>query len=65
MNILEDMLPKITEPLFTTKSEGMGLGLSISIALLQNNDIEAKITSKPGQGTSFQLRLAGELKSDQ
>lgn len=65
MGIAAEDLPKITEPLFTTKSEGMGLGLSISMALLQKNNIEAKITSEPGQGTSFQLHLAGELKSDQ
>lgn len=65
VGIAAEDLSKITEPLFTTKAEGMGLGLSISMALLQKNSIEAKITSEPGQGTSFQLHLAEKLNSDQ
>ncbi|OUT59086.1 MAG: hypothetical protein CBB71_11185 [Rhodopirellula sp. TMED11] len=60
MGITAEDLLKITEPLFSTKSDGMGLGLSICMALLQKNNVDANITSEPGQGTCFELTFLNQ-----
>lgn len=51
--IPEDTLKKITEPLFTTKSFGVGLGLPAVEQILQLHGGGLDITSKPGEGATF------------
>lgn len=55
--IPEDVLPKIFEPLFTTKQEGTGLGLPSckSIVELHNGNISVK--TELGKGTTFTITL--------
>ena len=50
-------LPKIFEPLFTTKARGIGLGLAVSRSLAANNDGELTVSSPPGDGATFTLTL--------
>lgn len=57
--ITEDEMSKIFEPFFTTKpvgpDHGIGLGLSISRKIMQENKGLIKVESKIGQGATFTL----------
>lgn len=55
--IPEDILPKIFEPLFSTKSFGVGLGLSIVRQVADHHGGGLEISSKKGQGTQAVLWL--------
>jgi two-component system, NtrC family, sensor kinase len=60
--IRADLLAKVQEPFFTTKSGGTGLGLAICRALAWQNGGRLEIESGPGRGTrvAVKLRLAGD-----
>ena len=55
--IAPDHLPKIFEPLFTTKARGIGLGLSVSRSLAQANGGDISVVSHLGDGATFTLQL--------
>lgn len=57
--IPEDVLPKIFDPFFTTKpvGTGTGLGLAISYGLVKKHHGTIDVTSTPGEGTLFLIRL--------
>lgn len=50
---------KIFDPFFTTKDvgQGTGLGLSISYGIIQTHQGNIQVTSAPGEGTSFLIKL--------
>ncbi len=50
-------LGRIMEPLFSTKSRGIGLGLAISHAVLKKNNGDLSVTSEPGTGSTFTVDL--------
>lgn len=50
-------LHKIREPLFTTKSFGVGLGLPAVIKILENHNGGLDIESEPGSGTKMTARI--------
>ena len=54
-----DVLPRIFDPFFTTKpvGQGTGLGLSISYQIIQQHNGDIRVTSQPGKGTRFTVRL--------
>ncbi len=54
-----DLLPRITDPFFTTKrdSGGIGLGLSISSKIVKDHGGTMTFTSEPGRGTAAKLVL--------
>ena len=51
--IPEDKLEKVFNPFYTTKSDGVGLGLSISSRLLEENGGKIELYSKVGEGSKF------------
>lgn len=55
--IAEDHLPRIFEPDFTTKSDGMGLGLAITESIVIGHGGRIRVVSTPGEGTTFTLEL--------
>jgi two-component system NtrC family sensor kinase len=57
--IPENLIERIFEPFFTTKEEGKGtgLGLSISRGIVETHGGNIWARSKPGEGTTFFIRL--------
>ena len=55
--ISAESFEKIFDPFYTTKADGMGLGLAISRNIVQQHGGDIEISSDPGQGTSFIVRL--------
>lgn len=56
----EELLARIQEPFFTTKSNGTGLGLALVRSLVWQNDGALYIASQPGQGTEVRLELVAD-----
>ena len=52
-----DVLPHIFEPLYSTKSFGVGLGLPIVKEIIQQHDGDIEVISEAGQGTRVTLWL--------
>jgi signal transduction histidine kinase len=55
--IPSDILPRIFEPLFSTKSFGTGLGLPTVRQIVEQHGGEIAITSGPDRGASVRIRL--------
>ena len=55
--IPEEDMGKLFAPFFTTKSEGMGLGLSISRSILEAHQGRIWAEATPGGGTSFYFEV--------
>ncbi|WP_174201798.1 two-component regulator propeller domain-containing protein [Marinifaba aquimaris] len=55
----EDVIARIYEPFFTTKSvgDGTGLGLSITFKIIDNHQGQLAVTSQPNKGSCFTLSL--------
>lgn len=62
-----EIVKKIFEPFFTTKDvgKGTGLGLSVSYGIINEHGGEIKVTSEPGQGTTFTIVLPVQKSPDQ
>ena len=55
--ISEDALEKIFNPFYTTKNDGVGLGLSISLRLIEENGGFLHVSSSVGKGSVFKIIL--------
>ncbi len=55
--IAPDVLPKIFDPYFTTKSGGTGLGLPIAHRIVTQHNGEISIESPSGTGTTVTIRI--------
>jgi signal transduction histidine kinase len=55
--IPEDIRIKIFEPNFSTKSEGMGIGLAIARRVIEDHGGTITCQSESGKGTTFDIRL--------
>ncbi|MDP3590149.1 MAG: PAS domain S-box protein [Methylobacter sp.] len=53
----EDQKEKILMPFYTTKANGMGMGLSISRSLIEAHEGTLLFNSLPGKGTTFYFTL--------
>jgi PAS domain S-box-containing protein len=60
--IPSDVLPRIFEPFYTTRpvGQGTGLGLSVSLGIVQEHGGSMQAESEPGQGATFVVWLPVE-----
>ena len=52
-----DELPRIMEPLYSTKARGLGLGLALSRMILERNKGTIHVASEVGKGSTFTIHL--------
>lgn len=58
--IAEDQQQKILMPFYTTKTEGMGMGLSISRSIIETHEGHLSFNSLPQKGCTFYFTLPSE-----
>jgi len=56
-SIPEGLLQHIFDPFFTTKQQGTGVGLSVSLQIIENHGGDIKAQSKHGEGTTMLITL--------
>jgi signal transduction histidine kinase len=62
VGIPPENLSRITEPLYSTKARGLGLGLAIARAILEKNKGSLRLASELGRGTTCTVRLLAAMK---
>lgn len=63
-----DIIDKVFDPYFSTKTQGSGLGLSIVHSIISKHEGHVQVESTPGKGTTFIIYLpaaAGEPEQPQ
>ena len=50
-----EILARLSEPFFTTKPSGTGLGLSVSYTIIREHGGTVHVQSEPGRGTTFTI----------
>ena len=55
--ISPEEVPRIFEPFYSTKVRGIGLGLALTRAIVENHRGEISVTSTLGQGSRFSVLL--------
>lgn len=55
--ISEESLPKIFDPFYSTKSDGMGIGLSISRSIVESHHGRIAAAAPPAGGAQFSIQL--------
>ena len=55
--ISAENLGKIFEPFYTSRSNGTGLGLSVSYGIIENHEGNIRVSSKLGKGTRFTVEF--------
>ncbi|HLO81312.1 MAG TPA: ATP-binding protein [Chitinophagaceae bacterium] len=58
VGIPEESIPKLFEPYFTAKRNGMGLGLSATLNILHAHKAQVDVTSVEGVGTTFSIMFS-------
>ena len=54
----------VFDPLFTTKPQGLGIGLSICRSIIESHDGRLWVTSTVGQGSTFFIKLPRHMAGD-
>jgi signal transduction histidine kinase len=57
MGIDKKDLTRIFDPLFTTKQQGLGIGLSICKTIIESHHGRLWVTSAVGEGSTFYVKL--------
>jgi signal transduction histidine kinase len=58
-------LSRIFDPFFSTKDEGVGLGLSLVHKIIDNHGGSIRVNSRPGSGTTFVISLPAINQAEQ
>jgi signal transduction histidine kinase len=65
VGIAEEHFGRIFEPNFTSKSSGMGLGLTMVRKMVEDYKGEISVKSELGKGTTFTISLPNHLKQEE
>jgi signal transduction histidine kinase len=57
VGLTDEQMPRMFEPFYTTKPDGMGLGLAICQTILSAHDGSVDVSRNPGRGTTFSFSL--------
>jgi PAS domain S-box-containing protein len=57
--ISEDKIPRLFEPYYTSKRNGIGLGLASTLNIIQAHNGTIEVSSEPGKSTTFTITLPG------
>lgn len=60
----DEVLSKVFQPFFTTKSSGLGLGLNIVHKLVKEHGGYVLLSSSPGKGTHIQLNFPVAIRDE-
>lgn len=63
--LAEDVRPYVFDPFFTTKDSGVGLGLSVVQRTVEDHQGRIWVSSEPGQGCEFTIRIPLETETPQ
>ena len=55
--ISPELLSRVFDPFYSTKSKGTGLGLSVSYNIVKAHGGDLTVTSKLGTGSTFAIKL--------
>ncbi len=61
--ISEDKIPRLFEPYYTSKRNGIGLGLASTLNIVQAHNGTIEVTSEPGKSTTFTVTLPIKAKT--
>lgn len=59
-----EILEKIFVPFYSTKTEGSGIGLSLSRQIIRNHGGQISVESEEGKGSTFRVQLPLDLKAN-
>ncbi len=59
--IAPEHMPRMFEPLFSTKTFGVGLGLAVCKSFVESNRGEIVVSSEPGKGATFVVTLPASV----
>lgn len=65
VGIPPEHIGQIMEPLYSTKARGLGLGLAITRAIIEKHQGDIRVTSEPGRGSRFNVRLVAATPADE
>ena len=60
VGIAEDVLDRIFDQFFTTKPNGLGMGLAISRSIVEAHDGQLTVTTRLNRGSTFRLMLPAD-----
>ncbi|HPA21242.1 MAG TPA: PAS domain S-box protein [Verrucomicrobiae bacterium] len=63
VGISAEVMDKIFDPYFTTKSHGSGLGLLTAYSIIRKHEGLIMVESEPGVGTTFDIYLPAEARA--
>jgi signal transduction histidine kinase len=57
VGVAPELMPRLFEPFFTTRADGIGMGLPISRSIVEAHDGQLTAESREGQGSVFRFNL--------